>query len=138
MNKVQRGFSLIELMVALVVVSVLTAIALPNYRDYVTRSRLTDAFSGLTGVPPQAEQFWANNRTFAGFDRMPANTSNFNFSLGAASATTYTVTATGVGEASGFVFTIDQSGVRATTGVPSGWSANSTCWVDRKGGKCTQ
>ena len=138
MNKVQRGFSLIELMIAVVVVGVLTAIALPNYKEYVTRSRLTDAFSALTAVPPQAEQFWANKRTFAGFDRMPANTVNFNFSLGSASATTYTVTATGVGEAAGFTYTIDQSGVRATTAVPSGWTTNATCWVDRKGGKCTQ
>jgi type IV pilus assembly protein PilE len=40
---------------------------------------------------------------------------------------------------SGFVYTIDESNNRRTTGLPSGWtgaSASSTCWVTRKNGSC--
>ena len=131
------GFSLIEIMIALVVVSVLTAIVLPMYRDHVQRARLADSFSALGGVQLTAEQYWANNRTYVGLNPLPVNTDKFTYSLDA-TATAYTVTATGVGELAGFVYTINQNGQRATTGVPAGWTASATCWVDQKSGKCTQ
>jgi type IV pilus assembly protein PilE len=145
MNRTAKGFTLIELMVTVAVVGILTAIALPSYSAYVTRGRLAEAFGALGGVQLSAEQFWNNNRTYVGMDaagagRMPANTTKFSYTLTTSTATTYVVTATGAGPVNGWVFTIDQSGARATTGVPTtgGWTANSACWVDRKGGLCTQ
>jgi type IV pilus assembly protein PilE len=143
MNRQARGFSLIEILVAVAIVGILTAIAIPAYGSYVLRTRLTEAFAGLAGVQPNAEQYWANQRTFVGLDtetpsRMPPTSSNFTYALSNASASSYTVTATGQGPAAGFVYTIDQSGARATTSVPTGWTASTSCWVDRKGGLCTQ
>lgn len=138
MNRLQRGFTLMEVLVALAIIGILSAVALPAYSTYVIRARLTEAFSGLASVPPQAEQYWSNNRTFAAFNRLPANTENFAYSLSNDTTTTFTVTATGMGPVDGFVYTIDHSGARATTAVPTGWTANATCWVDRKDGSCTQ
>jgi type IV pilus assembly protein PilE len=54
-----------------------------------------------------------------------------------ATATAYTVAATGRNAAAGFVFTIDQNGRRATPTVPTGWTASTTCWVRDKSGKCS-
>lgn len=125
-------------MIAVVIISILSAIAFPAYRDYVTRGRLTEAFSALSAVQPNAEQFWSNNRTYDGFDQIPANTPYFSYALSNASASTYTVTATGAGPVAGFVFTINQSGARGTTGAPAGWATNVACWVDRKDGSCVQ
>lgn len=140
MNRTEHGFTLIEVLVTVAIVGILTAVALPSYSAYVMRGRVAEAFGALGGVQIGAEQFWANSRTYVGMDRMPADTNNFTYTLSGASATAYTVTATGAGTVNGFVYTINQSGARATTGVPAtgGWATNSTCWVDRKGGLCTQ
>jgi len=143
MSKRQAGFSLVELMIAVVVIGVLTAIALPSYNGYVMRARLTEAFTGLAGVQPKMEQHWANTRTYAGFDAaalklMPKDSEHFTFELTEASASAYLVTATGQGAAEGFAYTIDQNGNRATTSVPDDWTGNDECWVDRKEGTCAQ
>lgn len=137
MNKRQAGFSLIELMIAVVILGILTAVALPSYNGYVQRARLTEAFTALAGIQPGMEQHWANNRTYAGAP-VPGESEHFAFALSVGTASAYTVTATGQGSADGFVYTIDQNGNRATTGVPEGWTDSETCWVDREEGTCTQ
>ncbi|HEX7983198.1 MAG TPA: type IV pilin protein [Duganella sp.] len=141
MNKrLRNGFTLIEVMVTVAIVGILLAVAIPAYGDYVVRGRLSEAFTALGGAQPAAEQYWSNNRTYVGFgpiNGLPANTAYFNYALSGASASTYTLTATGVGKMTGFVYTIDQNGTHATTGSPPGWGVNAACWVDHKGGACT-
>lgn len=137
MRRVAQGFTLIEVMVTIAIIGIAMAIGLPQYRDYVTRTRLTEAFSSLQGVQPAAEQFWSNNRTYAGFDRLPTSV-NFTYALSGATTSAYTVTATGTGPVNGFIYTINQNGVRATTASPTGWGTSVSCWVDHKGGACTQ
>jgi type IV pilus assembly protein PilE len=136
MRRREAGFTLIEVLIAVVLVGILSAVAIPSYSSYVMRGRLTEAFSSLSAMQPKAEEFWSNNRTYAGLP-LPAATANFSYTADL-TASSYTVTATGAGPATGFTYTIDQNGNRATTVVPSGWTANPSCWVDRKGGKCVQ
>jgi type IV pilus assembly protein PilE len=146
MKRAAQGFTLVEIMITVAIVGILTAVALPAYRDYVLRARLTEAFSGLAGIQPSAEQLWANTRSFATLATvlprlLPTDTATFTYAASDLTASTYTVTATGAAQASGFVFTINQAGTRATTGVPTvptGWTANAACWIDKRGGLCVQ
>jgi type IV pilus assembly protein PilE len=62
----------------------------------------------------------------------------FTITCTPASATTYTLTATGTGGMTGFVYTINQDGTRTSsiTGV-SGWNATSAnCWITNRAGAC--
>ena len=136
--KPQAGFTLIELMITVAIIGILSAIAVPSYGSYLLRTRLTDAYAGLAGLQPAAEQHWSNTNSYAGFTSLPANTDNFTFAVTNTTASAYLVTATGRNAAAGFVFTIDHNGQRATTRVPTGWTASATCWVRDKGGVCSQ
>jgi type IV pilus assembly protein PilE len=144
MKRQQTGMTLIEIMIVVAIIGILSAVALPAYRDYVTRGRLAEAFSTLATVQPNAEQYWSNYRTFVDLatpaknPTWPADTANFTYSLVSSTPSGYVVKASGRNQADGFAFTIDQQGNRVTSTVAPGWTLTTTCWVDRRNGQCTQ
>jgi type IV pilus assembly protein PilE len=136
MRRREAGFTLIEILIAIVIIGILSAVAIPSYSSYVLRGRLTEAYTSLSVMQPKAEEFWSNNRTYVGLP-LPAATANFSYKADL-TVSSYKITATGAGPAKDFVYTIDQDGNRATTGAPTGWTTSASCWVDRKGGLCVQ
>ena len=61
-----RGFTLIELMIVVGIMAILASIAIPSYSEYVRRSRITEAVSALSGMRVKMEQYFQDNRTYAG------------------------------------------------------------------------
>lgn len=134
-----RGFTLIELMVTVVIVAILASIAVPSYTDYITRSRIIEATAGLATKRIAVETFYDNNRTYVGATACAADAAtsqSFTFSCSTATATAYTLRAVGTGAMAGFIYTVDQSNAKATTAVPAGWVTSAVCWVLKRDGSC--
>jgi type IV pilus assembly protein PilE len=140
--RAQRAFTLIEVMVVVAIVAILAAIALPNYADYVTRSKLIEATTALSDARQRTEQQFLDTRTYAncGQAATDAGKSVKAFTLACnGTVSTYTLTATGVpaeGMSTSFVYTIDNTGAKTSAG-PSGWTGNANCWAVRKSGECS-
>jgi type IV pilus assembly protein PilE len=146
-NERQAGFTLIELMIAVAVVGILASIAVPSYRDYLTRGKIPEATTALSNMRVQMEQYYQDNRNYGSTAAVcgvaaPAATSNFTYACNwgtGASNQSFTITATGSGSMNGFVYSIDHAGARLTTQVPAGWGTAPpaiSCWVSKKGGGC--
>jgi len=61
MKKLQRGFTLIELMIVIAIVGILAAIALPAYQDYVVRARVSEALGALDQAKTAVAEYYASN-----------------------------------------------------------------------------
>lgn len=129
-----RGFSLIELMVVVAIIGVLASIALPAYEDYVTRAKISEATTELSQGRVRMEQFFQDNRTYAG-GPCPTNTSSFTFACATPAPELFTITATGKSSAkmTGFAYTIDQANARTSAGP---WGSSTACWITKKSGAC--
>lgn len=137
----QRGFTLIELMVVVVIVGILAAVGIPNYKNHIVQGKLVEAHSNLMALRTNAEQFFQDNRTYVGLcTTAPANTTTFSYACSGLAAATYTITATaltGKGVDS-WSFTIDQNNTHTTASVPTGATAPSPndCWSTKASGVC--
>lgn len=60
-----NGFSLIELMIVIVIVSILAAVAYPSYTDYVTKSRRQAGKNMIYQIADRQEQFFLDNKSYA-------------------------------------------------------------------------
>ncbi len=127
-----RGFSLIELMVVIAIISILSAIALPSYRDYLARGFISGATGAVSEIRTRAEQWFADRRTYVGFSCAPTGAPE-NFAVTCTADTnTYTISATGSGSMSGYSYTINQSNAKTSTTPTS----SGACWITKNGGVC--
>ncbi|HID7670032.1 TPA: pilin [Neisseria meningitidis] len=76
MNTLQKGFTLIELMIVIAIVGILAAVALPAYQDYTARAQVSEAILLAEGQKSAVTEYYLNHGTW------PSN----NTSAGVASA----------------------------------------------------
>lgn len=138
--KKQAGFTLIEVMIVVAIIGILAAVAVPSYNYYVIRGRIPEATSNLAVMRVQMEQHFMDNRKYETTAKpctSPPSSKYFTYACSVPDDTHYVLSAQGVGSMAGFTYTINQANAKATTGVPSGWTASTSCWVMRKTGECS-
>ena len=127
MKNMQKGFTLIELMIVVAIIAILAAIAIPAYQDYLVRSQVSEGAVLTDGAKTAISEFYSNTGRFPGS----------NASAGLATDTSITgkyITSVNVGSTSGqivatFNSTAANTAIQGSTFILSATtSAGSISW----------
>jgi type IV pilus assembly protein PilA len=79
---VQKGFTLIELMIVVAIIGILAAVALPAYQDFTVRARVTEGVSFAATFMKSVNEFWTSQGAWPTTAQapvtLPANTDNIS------------------------------------------------------------
>ena len=130
----QQGFTLIEVLVTLAMVSIIAAVALPAYSGYVARSKVPPGLEALSSTATRMEQFYQDTGNYgvgscgSGYV-MPTPSTSYSAvscvltNLGQG----FDMTITGIGALSGYQYSINHRGERKTLAHPKGLPSGN-CW----------
>ena len=93
-RSVQKGFTLIELMIVVAIIGILAAVALPAYQDYTARAQVSEAFTMTSGTKTTISEFGQTKGIYPGSSDVAALAVAGKFSNAAVTADTGVITIT--------------------------------------------
>jgi len=64
MNKLKKGFTLIELMIVVAIIGILGSMAIPTYQNFVIRAQVVEAMNLAEGIKKSVTEYYATHQTF--------------------------------------------------------------------------
>jgi type IV pilus assembly protein PilE len=146
------GFTLIELMIAVAIVGILTAVAYPAYRNYVLRAQIAQATTGMSEMGANLQRYFQDTQQYSSVSNasapqspcpstQPATPNYGSFYVYCLQLTPFTflMMAVGSGQTAGFTYFLNNFNVHAssvTAPAPSAWQTSCSSSWEIKAGVC--